>query len=73
MLGLFPSSLSLFACKALEYAKTIAKPSAPQQPRKNQAPRPRSFEGLNVSDLSRLEVLKKRHEEEKMAFALLTK
>ncbi|TWW74275.1 jhy protein homolog isoform X2 [Takifugu flavidus] len=60
--------------KALEYAKTIARPSAPQQPRSNQAPRPRAFiEGLNVSDLSRLEVLKKRHEEEKMAFALLTK
>lgn len=65
---------SLFRCKALEYAKTIAKPSVLQQPKKNQTQRSRgAIEGLNMSDLSRLEILKKRHDDEKKAFALLTK
>lgn len=67
-------SHSLFHCKALEYAKTIAKPPVMQQPKKSQTQRSRgAIEGLNMSELSRLEILKKRHEEEKRAFALLTK
>lgn len=72
--------LYLFCCKALEYSKTIAKPLVPQQPKKKQTqpqtqpPWPHGvIQGLNMSDLSRLEVLKKRHEEEKKAFALLRK
>lgn len=65
---------SLFHYKALEYAKTIAKPPALQQPKKNQTQRSRGvIEGLNMPEFSRLEILKKRHEEEKRAFALLRK
>ncbi|XP_070773818.1 jhy protein homolog [Enoplosus armatus] len=63
--------------KALEYAKTIAKPPAPSQPKRGQkhwsgglTERAPYLEGL---DVSRLEALRKRHEEEKQAVALFRK
>ncbi|KAI5629223.1 hypothetical protein C0J50_8122 [Silurus asotus] len=65
--------------KALEYAKTIAKPKAPQQPKKvsiNKTEQKRLFEhsaylqlGVDLTQLSTLEMLKQRHEQEKQAVA----
>ncbi|XP_029923979.1 jhy protein homolog [Myripristis murdjan] len=66
--------------KALEYAKTIAKPPAHPQPK----PKPRQtdqsegidalvLKGLDLSQLVMLERLKKRHEAEKQAVASLSK
>ncbi|KAI4895930.1 hypothetical protein NFI96_031274 [Prochilodus magdalenae] len=68
--------------KALEYAKTIAKPKAPQQWREK--PKEKSendgvFEhsaylqlGVDLSQLATLEMLRKRHEQEKQAVARFT-
>jgi len=65
----------------LEYAKSIAKPPASQSQRQ-QRPKhqPEGFveqtpylEGLEVSQLATLELLRKRHVEEKQAVALLRK
>lgn len=69
--------------KALEYAKTIAKPFVPVQS-KTKARRPVNeaegfsehapcVEGLDLSQLTTLELLRKRHEEEKQAVAQLRK
>uniref|UniRef100_A0A3B1IW11 Uncharacterized protein n=1 Tax=Astyanax mexicanus TaxID=7994 RepID=A0A3B1IW11_ASTMX len=65
--------------KALEYAKTIAKPKAPQQQRVKLIEKRESedmFEhsaylqlGVDVSQIAALEVLRKRHEQEKQAVA----
>ncbi|XP_035482669.1 jhy protein homolog isoform X2 [Scophthalmus maximus] len=64
--------------KALEYAKTIAKPPVKSQPKPRQrsqtegvaehAPHSRD---LDSTELTRLKLLRKRHEEEKQAVALL--
>ncbi|KAG7224632.1 hypothetical protein INR49_011385 [Caranx melampygus] len=66
--------------KALEYAKSIAKPPVPSQPKQRQKQRSESFTehtpylpDLDVAQLTRLEHLRKRHEEEKQAVSLLRK
>ncbi|XP_032388945.1 jhy protein homolog isoform X2 [Etheostoma spectabile] len=66
--------------KALEYAKTIAKPPVQSQPKQRPKHRSEGFtepapylEDLDVSQLATLEVLRKRHEEEKQAVALFRK
>ncbi|XP_072230512.1 LOW QUALITY PROTEIN: jhy protein homolog [Leuresthes tenuis] len=67
--------------KALEYAKSIAKPPASQSQRQQrQKHQPEGFveqtpylEGLEASQLATLELLRKRHVEEKQAVALLRK
>lgn len=63
--------------KALEYAKTIAKPPVQSQPKQRQKHRSEGFTEhasyLDVSQLATLEVLRKRHEEEKQAVALFRK
>ncbi|XP_044078909.1 jhy protein homolog [Siniperca chuatsi] len=66
--------------KALEYARTIAKPPVQSQPRQRQKHQSEGFtehapylEGLDVSQLATLEVLRKRHEEEKQAVAVFRK
>ncbi|XP_047462254.1 jhy protein homolog [Mugil cephalus] len=66
--------------KALEYAKTIAKPPVQSQPKQRQKHQPEGFvghvpylEGLDVTQLAMLELLRKRHEEEKRAVALFRK
>ncbi|XP_035864541.1 jhy protein homolog isoform X5 [Sander lucioperca] len=66
--------------KALEYAKTIAKPPVQAQPKQRPKHRSEGFtepapylEDLDVSQLATLEVLRKRHEEEKQAVALFRK
>ncbi|XP_039633054.1 jhy protein homolog isoform X3 [Perca fluviatilis] len=66
--------------KALEYAKTIAKPPVQSQPKQKPKHRSEGFtepapylEDLDVSQLATLEVLRKRHEEEKQAVALFRK
>ncbi|XP_051257486.1 jhy protein homolog isoform X1 [Dicentrarchus labrax] len=66
--------------KALEYAKTIAKPLVPSQPKQRQKHPSEGFtehasylEGLDVSQPATLEALRKRHEEEKQAVALFRK
>ncbi|XP_029304261.1 jhy protein homolog isoform X2 [Cottoperca gobio] len=66
--------------KALEYAKTIAKPPAQSQPKQRKKHQSEGFiehtpylEDLDVSQLSTLEVFRKRHEEEKQAVALFRK
>ncbi|XP_026797495.3 jhy protein homolog [Pangasianodon hypophthalmus] len=68
--------------KALEYAKTIAKPKAPQQLKetpKDQTESERVFEhsaylqlGVDLTQLSTLEMLRKRHEQEKQVVACFT-
>ncbi|XP_078122818.1 jhy protein homolog [Sander vitreus] len=66
--------------KALEYAKTIAKPPVQAQPKQRPKHRSEGFtepapylEDLDVSQLATLDVLRKRHEEEKQAVALFRK
>ncbi|XP_068577539.1 jhy protein homolog [Cebidichthys violaceus] len=63
--------------KALEYAKTIAKPPVQSQPKQRQKHRSEGFTEhasySDVSQLATLEVLRKRHEEEKQAVALFRK
>ncbi|XP_059208083.1 jhy protein homolog [Centropristis striata] len=61
--------------KALEYAKTIAKPAVQRQRHQSEGlSEPASYSGgSDVSELSSLEILRKRHEEEKHAVALLRK
>ncbi|XP_067463378.1 jhy protein homolog isoform X1 [Thunnus thynnus] len=63
--------------KALEYAKTIAKPPQPKLRQKHQSEgfteHTPCLEGLDVAQLARLELLGKRHEEEKQAVALFRK
>ncbi|XP_076606583.1 jhy protein homolog [Chaetodon auriga] len=64
--------------KALEYAKTIAKPPIQSQPKqKHQSAgfieHTSYLEGLDGSQPATLEVLRKRHEEEKKAVALFRK
>ncbi|XP_072514708.1 jhy protein homolog isoform X2 [Salminus brasiliensis] len=68
--------------KALEYAKTIAKPKVPQQWRvkpKEKSESENMFEqsayiqlGVDLSQLAALEMLRKRHEQEKQAVARFT-
>ncbi|KAF4081983.1 hypothetical protein AMELA_G00146610 [Ameiurus melas] len=68
--------------KALEYAKTIAKPKAPQQLKersKDQTESEREFEhfaylqsGVDLTQMSTLEMLRKRHEQEKQVVAGFT-
>ncbi|MCJ8742528.1 hypothetical protein PDJAM_G00083020 [Pangasius djambal] len=68
--------------KALEYAKTIAKPKAPQQLKerpRDQTESERVFEhsaylqlGVDLTQLSTLEMLRKRHEQEKQVVARFT-
>ncbi|XP_036450997.1 jhy protein homolog [Colossoma macropomum] len=68
--------------KALEYAKTIAKPKAPQQWRekpKEKSENESVFErsaylqlGVDLSQLATLEMLRKRHEQEKQMVARFT-
>ncbi|XP_035391666.1 jhy protein homolog [Electrophorus electricus] len=66
--------------KALEYAKTIMKPKAPQQWRERpQEKHEKALEhpailqlGLDLSQLAALDMLRKRHEEEKQAVAHFT-
>ncbi|KAK5859278.1 hypothetical protein PBY51_003357 [Eleginops maclovinus] len=55
--------------KALEYAKTIAKP-VPSQPKQREQQSEGSTERAPYPQLATLEVLRKRHEEEKQAVAL---
>ncbi|XP_048872388.1 jhy protein homolog isoform X2 [Brienomyrus brachyistius] len=62
--------------KALEYARTIPKPKLPPQPKKREFPMKENFtehaqylEDLDISQLVALEMLQKRHEEEKKAVA----
>ncbi|XP_068456837.1 jhy protein homolog [Clinocottus analis] len=62
--------------KALEYARTIAKPPVQCQPQRQKhrskgVPEHASY--LDVSQLATMEVLRKRHEEEKQAVALFRK
>ncbi|XP_055005034.1 jhy protein homolog [Boleophthalmus pectinirostris] len=63
--------------KALEYAKTIAKPLAPVQSKKkdkqkvNLTEHAPYVEGLDLSQLTTLELLRKRHEQEKQAVEML--
>ncbi|XP_034745425.1 jhy protein homolog isoform X2 [Etheostoma cragini] len=66
--------------KALEYAKTIAKPPVQSQPKQRPKHWSKGFtepapylEDLDVSQLATLEVLRKRHEEEKQAVARFKK
>ncbi|XP_056252557.1 jhy protein homolog isoform X1 [Seriola aureovittata] len=66
--------------KALEYAKTIAKPPVQSQPKQRQTHQAEGFsehapclQGLDVAQLTRLELLTKRHEEEKQAVSLFRK
>ncbi|KAK7904320.1 hypothetical protein WMY93_016927 [Mugilogobius chulae] len=69
--------------KALEYAKTIAKPLAPVQSKRidkrevngteDHTEYALRVEGLDLSQLSMLEILRKRHEAEKQAVAMLRK
>ncbi|KAJ0004180.1 hypothetical protein NQD34_010394, partial [Periophthalmus magnuspinnatus] len=65
--------------KALEYAKTIAKPPPPAQsktkhkPEVNLTEHALCVEGLDLSQLANLEMLRKRHEQEKQAVAMLRK
>ncbi|XP_020501690.2 jhy protein homolog [Labrus bergylta] len=63
--------------KALEYAKTITKPPHPQQRQKRQpeglTQRAQYLEGLDVFQPAALDVLRKRHEEEKQMVALFRK
>ncbi|XP_034406345.1 jhy protein homolog isoform X2 [Cyclopterus lumpus] len=63
--------------KALEYAKTIAKPPVQSQPQQRQKHWAKGFTEhasyLDVSQLATLDVLRKRHEEEKQAVALFRK
>ncbi|XP_035034698.1 jhy protein homolog [Hippoglossus stenolepis] len=66
--------------KALEYAKTIAKPPVKSQPKQRQKFKTEDFtelaplwQGSDMSLLTKLEVLRKRHEEEKLAVALFGK
>ncbi|XP_054482419.1 jhy protein homolog [Anoplopoma fimbria] len=63
--------------KALEYAKTIAKPPVQPQPKLRQKHRSEGFTEnasyMDVSQLATLEVLRKRHEEERQAVALFRK
>ncbi|CAK6971676.1 jhy protein homolog [Scomber scombrus] len=66
--------------KALEYAKTISRPPVQSQPKLRQKHQSEGFtehtphmEGLDVSQLATLELLRKRHEEEKQAVALFRK
>uniref|UniRef100_UPI0037E9069A jhy protein homolog n=1 Tax=Semicossyphus pulcher TaxID=241346 RepID=UPI0037E9069A len=66
--------------KALEYAKTIAKPlvqSKPKQRQKHQTEGPTELapylEGMDLFQPAALDVLRKRHEEEKQAVALFRK
>ncbi|XP_053501839.1 jhy protein homolog isoform X3 [Ictalurus furcatus] len=68
--------------KALEYAKTIAKPKAPQQLKerpKDKTESERVFEhsaylqsGVDLTHMSTLEMLRKRHEQEKQVVAGFT-
>lgn len=74
------ASLSFPLCQALEYAKTITKPPVPSQLKQRQKQRPQGFtehtpylHDLDVAELTRLEHLRKRHEEEKQAVSLLRK
>ncbi|XP_056267864.1 jhy protein homolog isoform X2 [Pseudoliparis swirei] len=63
--------------KALEYAKTIAKPHVQSQPQQRQKHWSKGFtehaSDVDVSQLATLDVLRKRHEEEKQAVALFRK
>ncbi|XP_069021239.1 jhy protein homolog [Embiotoca jacksoni] len=66
--------------KALEYAKTIAKPPVQSKPKQQQKHQSEGFidntpylRDLDVSQLAILELLRKRHEEEKQAVALFRK
>ncbi|KAI3373174.1 hypothetical protein L3Q82_006368 [Scortum barcoo] len=65
---------------ALEYAKTIAKPPVQSQPKRRQKHQSEGFtertpymEDLDGTQLATLEVLRRRHEEEKQAVALFRK
>ncbi|XP_076017312.1 jhy protein homolog [Genypterus blacodes] len=66
--------------KALEYSKTIAKPTAPSKPKPQQTSQqsasltePAAYlEGLDLSQMAALEMLRK-HQEKKQALALLRK
>ncbi|XP_069038882.1 jhy protein homolog isoform X2 [Lepisosteus oculatus] len=62
--------------KALEYAKNIPKPKPPLQPKTNQKVAKEGYgehalylEDVDLSQLARLEMLQKRHEEEKQVVA----
>ncbi|TNN80115.1 hypothetical protein EYF80_009626 [Liparis tanakae] len=61
---------------ALEYAKTIAKPQLQSQPQQRQTHWSKGFtehaSDVDVSQLASLDVLRKRHEEEKQAFYCLS-
>ncbi|KAG7516924.1 hypothetical protein JOB18_044095 [Solea senegalensis] len=63
--------------KALEYAKTIAKPRVKPQLIQKQEHQPEGIahllQGLDVSELNKMELLRKRHEEEKKAVACFRK
>ncbi|XP_054873238.1 jhy protein homolog [Amphiprion ocellaris] len=66
--------------KALEYVKTIAKPPVQSQPKPKQRNQSEGIiehapfmKGLDVSHLATLQLLRKRHEEEKQCVALFTK
>ncbi|XP_040005529.1 jhy protein homolog isoform X3 [Xiphias gladius] len=66
--------------KALEYAKTIAKPPVQSKPKQRHNHQSEGFtehapylQGMDVSQLIRVELLRKRHEEEKQAVALFRK
>ncbi|XP_019941172.2 jhy protein homolog [Paralichthys olivaceus] len=62
--------------KALEYAKTITKPTGKPQPKQRQKLKTKDFtehQGSDVSLLNTLGLLRKRHEEEKQAVALFRK
>ncbi|KAK2879898.1 jhy protein homolog [Channa argus] len=73
--GLGPDYTTI-AKTALEYAKTIAKPPLQSQPKQRQKHQSEGFaelvpylEDLDISQLPTLELLRKRHEEEKQALA----
>ncbi|XP_061105863.1 jhy protein homolog isoform X1 [Conger conger] len=63
--------------KALEYARSIPKPKPPAEPKSSERDGPRDFlqeraqylEHLDLTQLARLEMLQKRHEEEKQVVA----
>ncbi|KPP75677.1 hypothetical protein Z043_105057 [Scleropages formosus] len=62
--------------KALEYARNIPKPKVPSQQKNREVTKKESFtehvqnlEYLDISQLATLEMLRKRHEEEKQAIA----
>ncbi|XP_051793502.1 jhy protein homolog isoform X1 [Acanthochromis polyacanthus] len=66
--------------KALEYVKTIAKPPIQSRPKVKQRNQSEGItehapfmKGLDVSQLATLQLLRKRHEEEKQSVALFTK